>query len=39
MAKPFKKITLKNGLRVLLVPQKGSLAASVVILVDGRIRV
>jgi len=33
MAKPFKKITLKNGLRVLLVPQKGSLAASVVILV------
>ena len=33
MAKPFKKITFKNGLRVLLVPQKGSLAASVVILV------
>lgn len=33
MAKPFKKITFKNGLRVLLVPQKESLAASVVILV------
>jgi predicted Zn-dependent peptidase len=33
MAKPFKKITLPNGLRVLLVPQEGSLAASVVILV------
>jgi len=33
MAKPFKKITLPNGLRVLLVPQAGSLAASVVILV------
>jgi len=31
--RPFKKITLKNGLRVLLVPQKESLAASVVILV------
>lgn len=34
MTKPFKKITLENGLRVLLVPQKGSLAASVVILVE-----
>lgn len=33
MAKSFKKITLPNGLRVLLVPQKESLAASVVILV------
>ena len=33
MARPFKKITLPNGLRVLLVPQAGSLAASVVILV------
>ena len=33
MATPFKKITLPNGLRVLLVPQQGSLAASVVILV------
>ncbi len=29
---PFKKATLKNGLRVLLVSQKGSLAASVMIL-------
>jgi predicted Zn-dependent peptidase len=34
MQKPFKKITFKNGLRVLLVPQKGTLAASVVILVE-----
>ncbi len=33
MAKPFKKIVFKNGLRLLLVPQKDSLAASVVILV------
>lgn len=33
MAKPFKKIVLKNGLRILLVPQKDGLAASVVILV------
>lgn len=33
MAKPFKKITLLNGLRLLLVPQSQSLAASVVILV------
>jgi predicted Zn-dependent peptidase len=33
MPKPFKKITLANGLRVLLVPQSQSLAASVVILV------
>jgi predicted Zn-dependent peptidase len=33
MTKPFKKITLPNGLRVLLVPRKESLAASVVILV------
>ena len=33
MPRPFKKITLKNGLRILLVPQKDSLAASVVILV------
>jgi len=33
MPKPFKKITLSNGLRVLLVPQPQSLAASVVILV------
>jgi predicted Zn-dependent peptidase len=34
MAKPFKKITLPNGLRLLLVPQSQSLAASVVILVN-----
>lgn len=34
MQKPFKKITFKNGLRVLLVSQKGTLAASVVILVE-----
>jgi len=33
MAQPFKKITLPNGLRVLLVSRKESLAASVVILV------
>ena len=33
MTKPFKKITLPNGLRVLLVSRKESLAASVVILV------
>src|SRR6185369_13916533 len=35
MAKPtFKKITLPNGLRILLVPQLSSLAASVLILVE-----
>jgi predicted Zn-dependent peptidase len=33
VANPFKKVTLPNGLRVLLVPRKESLAASVVILV------
>ncbi len=33
MAKHFKKITLANGLRLLLVPRKEGLAASVVILV------
>lgn len=30
----FKKVTLKNGLRVVLVPQAGSLAATVLILVE-----
>src|SRR5581483_7899755 len=34
MAKNFKKIILPNGLRVLLVPQPSSLAASVLILVE-----
>ncbi len=34
MAKDFKKIVLPNGLRILLVPQPSSLAASVLILVE-----
>ncbi len=34
MAKPYERIVLKNGLRVLLVPQKGSLATTVAVLVS-----
>ncbi len=34
MDKKFKKITLKNGLRVILVPQKESLSATVLVLVE-----
>ena len=34
MAQNFKKITLPNGLRILLVPRAASLAASVLILVE-----
>lgn len=34
MVKPYERIVLKNGLRVLLVPQKGSLATMVAVLVS-----
>lgn len=33
-AKPYERIILKNGLRVILVPQKGSLATTVAVLVS-----